>query len=653
MCGIAGYIAPLETLNTEKKSPIHVMLDSLKNRGPDGEGIWQNSVNTWSVTLGHRRLSIIDLEGGKQPFALPDAKYVTTYNGEIFNFLELKKSLEAKGFSFQSASDTEVVLQMFKAYGPESLVQLNGMFAFAIWDHDKKSLYLARDRVGIKPLYYAPLAHGGLVFASDLKTLLRSRMIPLKIDSQAVLNYFFSEYSIAPHSFIEGVYKLEPGHYLKWHDGQFEVKSYFKTFDFSAQKEISFTDAETKFEKLFWNAVDRQLISDVPVGILLSGGLDSSAITHAAQQISKKPLQTFSIEFSDTDFDESALSRFIAEKFHTRHHALKVDEASLLSYLDTALSTLDEPMADPSILPTFIVSRLAASNVKVVLGGDGGDELFGGYPTYFAHQIAQHYKKVPTFLHQKILHPCIAMLPVSERRWALEWKLKRFFNRWSADDIYRHLNWMAGTPWAETFSFIKNLEPQESWAYQLAKRQISQSPTTSLQQYMLLDFMTYLPNEVLVKVDRATMACGLESRPPFLDNDLMNFAFSLPDHLKIHGRKSKILIRNYVEKYIGKQVSQAPKKGFGIPLNRWLRNELKEKLQRCIFDSPIYDYTNLKQEAFVLLWEEHLNKKKDHSRTLWAFYVFHHWLYQLLSPGSHKELTTDFTNKNSRGELLG
>lgn len=620
MCGVAGLILPQSEKSGLQKA-IPKMLESLQKRGPDGQGSQTFESEDWLVGLAHRRLSIIDIEGGPQPFEVDTS--AITYNGEVFNFLELRSDLEKQGHNFKSHSDTEVALRLFIEEKQNAFHRFNGMFALGIWDQMTKSLTLARDSVGIKPLYYAPLLSGGLVFGSDLLTVVRSGFVPVRISRLAVENYFFSEYCHSPHTMIEGVYKLPPGHYLTWQNGKLSGPIDYRrpvTPKVPNNFKAAFVDFENRFEK----AVARQLIADVPVGVLLSGGLDSSSVVAAANAQTRHRLQTFSVEFDDPQFNEGPLARRISEQFKTQHRVLKLEDYVLLENIDRALDSLDEPMADPSVLPTFLLCEMVSEHVKVALGGDGGDELFGGYPTYKAHQWAQFYQKLPAWAHQKCVHPLVMSLPSSARRWSLDWKLKRFFGRWDASPVLRHLRWMAGTDlFLVGELFGHSLTP---WSFQDLK---ASKNSDSLNAIMEMDFKSYLPSEVLVKVDRTSMAHGLEVRPPFLDAEMIQFAQALPSKMKV-GADSKLMVRAYVDKHVGSWISKVPKKGFGIPLNSWMKRSLKSRIDRALFESPVFAHTHLKVDVLTKLWGEHQSGSQDHSRTFWSFLVLDHWLKRIL-----------------------
>ena len=626
MCGIAGLISRAEKANTHEL--VDQLLKPLSLRGPDGQGTWvHRSSLEGSVGLGHRRLSIIDLEGGKQPLRAAQGRYTISFNGEIFNFQELKPQIKASGGQFLTQSYTEVIVALYAQLGIESLAPLNGMFAFAIYDEAEHSLLLARDRVGIKPLYYYHSPAGDLFFSSDIRSFIESGVVEKKINLASVANYLFSEYAPEGETFIEGVKKVKPGCYLKWQDGKLteQIAYWSLQHQLSLPQVESITDfdqAYTEFCGLLNTSIRRQMIADVPIGLLLSGGLDSTTVGHAMVEQGHQ-VKSFSIEFEDPDFDEGPVAKKVSEYLKTQHHSLKVGEQDLLEALEASLASLSEPMADPSIIPTYILSQLTKSHVKVAIGGDAGDELFGGYPTYYAHSVAQKYSLMPQALHRNLVVPLIEALPTSSARWSLEWKLKRFFGRFDYNEVHRHLRWMAGTDLPrvkEICGLESHWQPDAFAATEFLKN------TRSQFVFPWLDFVTYLPSEVLVKVDRASMASSLEVRPPFLDNEFIDFSIRLAPQLKVQGKNSKPLIRRYVGEKVGDWVSRLPKKGFGIPLNKWLRGALRERVEAMVNDQTFFKSVGLNQPVVRELWQEHLDGRADHARTLWALFVMYDWL---------------------------
>jgi asparagine synthase (glutamine-hydrolysing) len=573
------------------------------------------------VALGHTRLAIVDIAGGVQPMSTPDGAAHLTYNGELYNFRDLRVALEKRGIAFRTRSDTEVLLHHVATGGTGALADLDGMFAFGLWDRAGSRLVLARDRAGIKPLYYAPLPDGGVAFASELTALVQHPAIRRVLDARGLQSYFFSDYFHPPHTLIKGVMKVPPGCFVEWKAGKVsEPQPYwrlaFGSTDTSAPPEALAEQTWTRLGR----AVERQLMADVPIGVFLSGGIDSSCVAFLAQQKADRRLKTFSIAFEDPTFDESEYARIVARQIGSEHVEERLGTENLLDVVDVALSRLDEPLADPSYLPTFLLSRLASQHVKVVLGGDGGDELFGGYPTYRAHRYAQLYRMLPG--RAGPLHGLVAGLRERDRYQSLEWKLKRFVLRWDDDPTRRHFRWMSNL---DLTDLARGLP---STADVLPSPLDGDHPFTRdwLDAVLALDFTTYLPGSVLTKVDRASMAHGLEVRPPILDNGMIDWAFSLPSSLKLHRGRSKYILKLAATGRLPGRILHRPKKGFGIPLRTWLRGPLRKRVDRALEPSPLWDSGLLDRDAFRDWARLNAARMGDYSKTLWALLVLDEWV---------------------------
>jgi asparagine synthase (glutamine-hydrolysing) len=617
VCGIAGFIQ-----RQSDPAALTRMLGAIVHRGPDGEGTWNRAFDPWQVHLGHRRLAIIDLSTGAQPMDNEDGSVVITFNGEIYNFQHLRADLEHQGHRFKTRSDTETIIHHFEEHGVSGIEKLNGMFAFAMWDSGSRTLVLARDRVGIKPLYYAALPDGGIAFASELSSLVAHGGVDRALSTEGLISYFFSDYVHPPATILRAAKKLAPGHTLVWRDGKIEEP---RSFWQVPPPNTPPSEADDVLASQLWARLDRavesQLIADVPVGIFLSGGIDSSIVATLAANHAGGRMKAFSIGFEDATFDETRYARHLAERLGVDHVVEQLHERNLLEVIDDALDKIDEPLADPSFLPTFLLSRLAARHVKVVVGGDGGDELWGGYPTYRAHRYASIYEKVPSWVRDGIVPGAIRRLPIDDRYQSLEWKLRRFTERWADDASTRHLRWMSSVD-------LPDLRRALPKADGLAPSTLSASlPVTDdwMQRILALDFTTYMPGSVLTKVDRASMAHGLEVRPPLLDNDVVDWAFHLPSSYKLRGRKGKYLLKRAARGKIPQELIDRRKKGFGIPLAQWLRGPLKSRMQDLLDSSPIWDSGVLGHAAFDAWNREHQAKKKDHSKALWALFVLDHW----------------------------
>jgi asparagine synthase (glutamine-hydrolysing) len=633
MCGIAGFIQ-----RAGRPHALARMLTSLQHRGPDAEGEWHGDAAGWNIALGHRRLAIIDLVDGAQPMDNEDGTVVITYNGEIYNFMDLRPVLERQGHRFKTRSDTEVVIHHYEQCGPSGIRELNGMFAFAIWDSRSRQLVLARDRAGIKPLYYAQLADGGIVFASELSALLAHGDVGTDLSVDGLVSYFFADYVHPPHAILRNVRKLLPGHTIIWKDGRLEEPRSFWSLP---APHTPRSKNERALANELWEglgrAVESQLVADVPVGIFLSGGIDSSCVATLAAAKAGLRMKAFSIAFEDATFDESSYARMVARQLNVEHITETLHDRNLLDIVDLALDGLDEPIADPSFLPTFALSRLAARHVKVVVGGDGGDELFGGYPTHVAHRYAKIYARVPRWMRTGIVERAISALPIDERYQSLEWKLRRFTQRWDDDLVIRHLRWMSAIDLPD----IGHAIPAANGRLPATLSAALPETEDWLQRILALDFSTYMPGSVLTKVDRASMAHGLEVRPPMLDNHMIEWAFSLPSEYKVRGMQGKRLLKMAATGHIPQEVIDRPKKGFGIPLATWLRGPLEKRMRATVRSSPLWDLGVLNRDAFFSWNEEHQARKKDHSKALWALFVLDHWCRrnQTVVASRPKELT--------------
>ena len=503
------------------------------------------------------------------------------------------------------------------------------MFAFALWDAKAGKLLLARDRAGIKPLYYASLADGGLVFASELTAVLAHTGIARKLSARGLQSYFFSDYFHPPHTLIEGVKKLGPGEYVEWQGGRLTEPRQYWRLTFGAAPAAPAEALARQTWAHLERAVERQLMADVPLGVFLSGGIDSSCVAVLAQQRSTRRLKTFSIAFEDPTFDESAHARVVAQAIGSEHVEERLSVANLLDVVDVALSRLDEPLADPSYLPTFLLSRLASQHVKVVLGGDGGDELFGGYPTYLAHDYARIARFLP--LRAGAVQTLVGSLRERDRYQSLEWKLKRFILRWDDDPRRRHLRWMS------------NLDLDDLRRGLPTTAGVPPSPLDGdfedtrdwLNRLLALDFRTYMPGSVLTKVDRASMAHGLEVRPPLLDNEMIDWAFSLPSSLKLRHRTTKYLLKLAAKGHLPPGIIRRPKRGFGIPLRAWIRGPLRDRVARALEPSALWDSGLLDRAAFQRWAGMSAERRGDHSKALWALVVLDEWVRRELGTSRH------------------
>ena len=625
MCGICGFCFP-------DKKPVDFdvlkrMTATLQHRGPDDKGYYTDA----GIALGHRRLSIIDLDTGKQPIHNEDKTIYVVFNGEIYNFPELRRGLEERGHRFYTKTDTEVLVHLYEEMGEGCLERINGMFAFAIWDRRERKLFLARDRIGIKPLYYAfDDNKRNLSFASELKSLLKAPFVDRRLDLESLGLYLTYDFIPGPHSIIKGIAKLLPGHYLVYKDGQLREVAYWD-LDLKDRwgKKLSGEEICNEIWLRFKKSVRMRLISDVPVGVLLSGGIDSTSVIAALREEGVDDIKTFSIGFEDPSFDETSFARRAATFFDTDHHEEILDPKKLLDILPTVASLLDEPFADASIIPTFLLSQFTRRSVKVALGGDGGDELFAGYPTYQAFRLAQIYAKIPSWLRRNLMERWAMKLPVSFDNTSLDFRLKKFMRGISYPPIIRNYIWL-GTFSPKERGKILNAETraelEELDEFGIFNSYLDGKIFDSLLGKLLfLDMKLYLQEGVLVKVDRASMANSLEVRVPFLDHYFVNFVTGLPEDLKLRGLTAKYIFKKTMAGKLPREIVLRKKRGFGIPVAKWIAGDLKGLFFDVFSEERIKRQGVFEPTVIQGLLEDHLARRVDNRKRLWNLFMFQLW----------------------------
>jgi asparagine synthase (glutamine-hydrolysing) len=607
VCGICGIA---ESSGSLDPSRLAEMSATLIHRGPDSQGSYIDG----PIGIAARRLSIIDLETGDQPVANEDGSIHVVQNGEIYNYRELRAELERSGHRFHTRSDTEVLVHLYEDEGDSFVRRLRGMFAIAVWDARRRRLLLARDRFGIKPLFYRA-ANEGLEFASELRAFPRGR-----IDLDA-LECFLAFNSVpAPFSIFEGIRKLPPGHMLVW-EGVTPVLSRFARPAPAPAVELRAENESFLAEELrgrLRDSVRAHLVSDVPVGVLLSGGVDSGALAALAAQETSEALRTFSIGFDERSFDELAHARLVAERYGTRHHelVLRPDAALLLPALAEAF---DEPFADSSALPTYLVSRLAARDVKVALSGEGGDELFGGYYTYVADRLAARIGGLA-----QLSRPLVELLPSSTRRASFDYKAKRFARAAHLPPLDRHYAWkeiFSADARAELTGRRSLLDPVDLYRERFAETKGAES----LARLQDVDLGIYLVDDLLVKTDRASMAHSLEARVPYLDPLVAGFALQLPSRHKVRGLKKKVLLRKAVEPLLPRSVVHGRKRGFSIPAAAWLRGDLEPFARETLSAQTLRRQGYFRPEAVQRVVDAHVSGRVDLSRQIWGLLAFTLW----------------------------
>ena len=620
MCGISGIATARGAVDRDR---LAAMSATLAHRGPDADGLFVQE----GIGLASRRLAIIDLAGGDQPIANEDGDVVVVQNGELYNHVDLRRSLERAGHRFRTRSDTEVLVHAYEEWGHGFAARLRGMFAVALWDARERRLTLARDRFGIKPLYYRDVG-GELAFASELDALPRGELDPDAIEAFLAFNAI-----PAPLSIYREIRKLPPGHLLTWQAGVVKLERFARPGPLPPRHDADEAELLEECRARLRDSVRAHLVADVPVGVLLSGGVDSGALAALAAEESTGPVRTFSIGFEEASFDELAGARSVAERYGTQHRelVLRPDAALLLPALAAAF---DEPFGDSSALPTYLVSKLAAEDVKVALSGEGGDELFGGYYTYVADQLAARLGGLA-----RTAGPLVERLPTSTARASFDLKAKRFVRSAHLPPLERHHGWkeiLAPAVRAELTGRTSGFDPVDLLRARYAETE-GHEQLTRLQD---VDFGTYLVDDLLVKTDRASMAWSLEARVPFLDTVVSNFAFSLPVRHKVRGLEKKRLLRRALEPLLPHAVVHGRKRGFSIPAAAWLRGELAPFARETLSAATLDRQGILRPEAAARLLDEHVAGRQDNSRQLWGLLALTLWFEQHVE-GAHRDASLD------------
>jgi asparagine synthase (glutamine-hydrolysing) len=619
MCGIAGFVEswtqPAPFGADARQDLVRSMCEAIRHRGPDDGGMWTDE----GVALGMRRLSIIDLATGHQPIHNEDRTVWIVFNGEIYNFQELRRELESAGHRFYTATDTEAIVHAYEQWGAAAIGRLRGMFGLAIWDTRTRTLLLARDRIGIKPIHYAEAA-GRLYFGSEIKSILRAPDVRRDLDPDALDHYLSFLYTPRDATIFRGIRKLPPGHLLTWQDGRTEVRRYWEV---PAEEPFAGRDDEAvpALREVLTDAVRSHLVSDVPLGAFLSGGVDSSVVVGLMAQTSGARVKTFSIGFDEPAFDELDHARQVAAHFGTDHHEFVV-KPDAVAILDDLIAHFDEPFADSSAIPTWYVSEMARRHVTVVLSGDGGDELFGGYDRYLPHARVAAFDRYTPVALRPVAALAADRLPHGARG-------KNFLRHVGRNDQGRYLDSIRlfgadekpALLTADLRRTLTDVDPERRLARHFER--FASLPWAS--QMMRFDAETYLPEDVLTKVDRMSMAHSIESRVPLLDNEVIAFASALPARLKIRNGRRKHVLKEVAATLLPREIIDRPKQGFGVPLGVWFRGSLRELFADTLL-SPRTLQRGYFQPSFVRsIVDEHLTGKRDHTLRLWQLVVFERW----------------------------
>jgi len=635
MCGIAGGMWPYGS-RALTRDELGRMTDSIAHRGPDDQGhlIVESKPNqtitnkqpTHGVALGFRRLSIIDLATGHQPLGNEDGTIQIVFNGEIYNYPQLRNRLEGAGHTFRTKTDTETIVHLYEDLGLECFEHLNGMFALAIWDGPKDRLVLARDRMGKKPLYYT-LQNGRLIFASELKSLMTLPETSREIDPGSIDLYLTYQYIPHPHSIFKGIHKLPPGHFAVFENGELTVRKYW-SIDWSKEIQIDQPTASSQLRTMLTDAIRIRLRSDVPLGAFLSGGIDSSLVVAIAQKQLDAPIRTFSIGFSEADFDETHYAKMVADHVGTKHERFEVTPDAM-NILDRLVEHYDEPFSDSSAVPTWYLCEMTRRHVTVALSGDGGDELFGGYERYRALKLSGQLQSwLPiSWLNQSWI---INRLPDSNARRSILRRVRRFTEALGQPPIERYMNWI------QIFGEASRLDLyQESFIEQLPDRNpvsfLSDAWRNAGKRDLLscastADLQTYLPCDLMTKVDMASMAHSLEARQPMLDYRLVEWAASLPSNLKLRGKKGKRLLMDTYYDLLPKAIWHRPKMGFGVPIAKWFRTSLRDRTYDALLGSDAKCHQYFRREAIAGLVDDHMTGRSNQSYRLWNLLFLELWL---------------------------
>src|SRR5215204_1082022 len=626
MCGIVGMV------NLDGRAAEAALLERMNqaifHRGPDEDGVYLKG----HVGMAMRRLAIIDLKGGQQPIADEEGAAWIVYNGEVYNYREVKRELEARGHRFHTDCDTEVVLHAYLEYGADCPKHLRGMFAFAIWDERRQELFVARDRVGKKPLLYAKSANA-FVFGSEFSALLKHPSVSREIDRAALDDYLTFMCVPAPQTAYRDIRKLEPGHSLTLtRDGEIKTQRYWEP-DFSKKVKLTEEEAGERALELLREAVRVRLMSEVPLGAFLSGGIDSSAVVALMAEESSAPVQTFSIGFEEQDFSELHHARRVAERVGAEHHEFVV-RPDAMEVLPKLVEHYGEPYADSSAIPTYYVARETRKHVTVALNGDGGDECFAVYERYAAMRLSERYRRLPGVLREQVIRRALEMLPISELRPTRARKVRRFLRAASLPPVERYLRWVSIVD-REVKDDLYSAEFREevgrrdagAWLRPWFARANGAGVVDAA---LLADTMTYLPNDLLVKVDIASMANSLEARSPFLDHHVIEFAASLPENLKLRGLTTKYILKKTLTKLLPPENLKRGKMGFGVPVGHWFRGEMQGFLRENLLSERASRRGLFRPEVVRRMVELHTRGERDHTHQLWTLLMLELWFQRFI-----------------------
>lgn len=623
MCGISGFIGSL-TKNIDFSGALRNMSAVISHRGPDDDGFLETTTrdNRYRIGLAHRRLSIIDLSTGHQPIGNEDGSIQIVFNGEIYNFHSLRDELIAYGHKFATASDTETIVHAYEQWGERCVDYFRGMFAFAIWDARNERLFLARDRFGKKPLFLHQ-ANGVLLFASEIKSLLAFPGVNVEVESAAVWDYLMYRYVPAPNTLFRGIRKLMPGCYAIWEKGNLIERQYYQPPDREVFSGAPLpADPVGAFLDKLDEAVNIRMISDVPFGAFLSGGIDSSAVVGLMSRHSTQPVKTFSVGFSESNYSELTYARTIADQFKTDHHELVVSQDHLIEHLPTLVRYRDAPVAEPSDIPIFLLAKEARKTVKMVLTGEGADEFLGGYPKHVYERYAAWYQLMPGFARHSIFEPLIQALPYRFRRAKtaiVNLGLEHFEERMP--------RWFGALSEVERKDLVTMSQPRE---HSSSVQFNSPAENSALRRILYFDQTSWLPDNLLERGDRMTMAASLEARMPFMDHELAAFVSNLPDNFRVRGHKTKWILREAMKRLLPSEILERPKVGFRVPVNEWFQGPMRDYLYEHLSSTASITRTYYQANKLEKVLADHVAGRQNHEKLLWSMLNLEIWHRQYL-----------------------
>ncbi len=617
MCGIAGFAS---SSHYDWRAILRAMSAVISHRGPDDEGFYEATLKhgQFKIGLAHRRLSIIDLDAGHQPIGNEDGSVQIVFNGEIYNFRSLRDELITCGHQFKTASDTETVIHAYEEYGDRCVEHLRGMFAFAIWDQKRDRLFLARDRFGKKPLFMYQ-SGDTFLFASEIKSILQFPEFKRSVDKQAVWEYLSYRYVPGPRTLFDGIKKLQPGSCAAWEKGEVSEWSYYTPLDCSvAEVEPVTGDVAGNFLEQLDEAVSVRMVSDVPFGAFLSGGIDSSAIVGLMSRHSELPVKTFSVGFAESEYSELGYAKTIADQFNTEHHELTVSQNHLMDKLPELIRFRDAPVAEPSDIPIYLLAVEARKTVKMVLTGEGSDEFLGGYPKHVFERYVRPYQYIPAFIRGGFIEPLVQALPYKFRR------IKTAVHNMSLEDWHdRMARWFGALSYVQRQKFVSS--EFHNVIQNLDSKLKPCSGNSALRDILCFDQTSWLPDNLLERGDRMTMAASLEARMPFMDHKLAQFISSLPDNMRVRGKRTKWILREAMKQLLPIEILERPKVGFRVPVNEWFQNSMRDYLYDHLTGPSSITNHYYNRAALDKVLRDHVSGRQNHEKLLWTLLTLEIW----------------------------